>query len=264
MNFRVYLELLFVLLLLDSPTLFGDISPFSDEKNILPVALASDAVDSQNTENEVIEESENQANPRQGSKEKVKVDDTKLSGSTRESIKSSGTDVTELVEVKNAAAQEKYSYAGSTKPDPFVPPIVARSSQGETTAMKSILQKHPVSELTLVGVYGKKNMKALLMTPNNEGMVVEVGDTVGDQGAKVIEIGRNAIRTREFSTASDGTREFFDSELNLGGKEEDQTASTVDSSPILPTPAPSRSPAYRRRTRPSASSLQQRTLNSGT
>lgn len=118
----------------------------------------------------------------------------------------------------------EYHYAGFGRPDPFQPPVEIQAVVADTVEIPIVspLQRYPLKELRLVGVWARNNgeRKALVLTPVNEGIIVKVGDPVGNGGGKVISISDSSMVVREFLLAEDGTRQFSDSRIVFETKPE--------------------------------------------
>lgn len=80
----------------------------------------------------------------------------------------------------------------------------------------STLQKFPLARLELKGVWqlesGEK--RAIVMTPNKEGIIVKVSDPIS--AGKILEINRDHLVVRQYRLREDGVREFADENLYLG------------------------------------------------
>lgn len=116
---------------------------------------------------------------------------------------------------------EGYSYAVFNKKDPFVPPYLRQftTSMGDDEAVPiiSILQTVDLSSLEVSGIWQsiKGNPKALLMTRNQQGVIVTIGDPVGKNNGKVVAITDSGLTVREFTKNTDGTQQFEDITLEL-------------------------------------------------
>lgn len=112
-----------------------------------------------------------------------------------------------------------YHYAGFGKPDPFTPPVFVRSIVPDAVEIPIVspLQRFPLTALKLAGVWarGSGEKKALVLTPTQEGIIVKVGDMVGNGGGRIMSIAENSVVIREFLIANDGTRQFADSSLTF-------------------------------------------------
>lgn len=129
-------------------------------------------------------------------------------------------DVTSGIRVEDIVEPpSQYRYAAFGKQDPFIPPMLTqeRSSNAEIPIV-SVLQRHSLESLRIVGLWELPSgeRKALVMTPNEEGIVSRVGDLIGSRGGKIIQITAAGIKVREFSISPDGTRQFEDADLYLG------------------------------------------------
>lgn len=120
-----------------------------------------------------------------------------------------------------------YNYASFGREDPFQEP-----SGGGTFSMNSSMQKKdvtglsipivsplqafPLDQLKLKGVWKQSTgeSRAVIMTPNKEGVIVKIGDPVS--AGKVMNIERGVVKVRQYSINGAGIREFKDIELKSG------------------------------------------------
>lgn len=142
-------------------------------------------------------------------------------------------DITDGVRVEDIIEPPSdYRYAAFGKPDPFVPPLVTQVERIDVVdapgaieiPIVSMLQKHELSTLRIVGIYSVHSgeRKALVMTPDGSqaAVSVKIGDPIGNRGGKVLAIGVSAVTVREFTLAADGTRQYDDLEMFLGEPED--------------------------------------------
>lgn len=125
----------------------------------------------------------------------------------------------EEVKVQDIVSENiDYTYASFGKDNPFVPPLLSTHLAKLEIPIVSILQRYRLDELSLVGTWELENSdrKALVMTPKDEGVIVTVGDLVGNKGGKIVGIAPKSIKIREFTLAPDGTRQFEDYQIYLG------------------------------------------------
>lgn len=111
-----------------------------------------------------------------------------------------------------------YSYAVFNKRDPFIPPFLrSRSLNSEETPIINILQNYDLSELKVAGIWRSYSgeSKVLVMTKNNEGVIVKREDPIGKNNGKIIAIGTDSITVREYSYTLEGTQQFEDIDLPL-------------------------------------------------
>ncbi|MEI8025098.1 MAG: pilus assembly protein PilP [Pseudomonadota bacterium] len=140
-------------------------------------------------------------------------------------------DVTNGIRIKDIVQPSaEYHFASFGRPDPFVPQIrlnrkdsknLKESDPGyEEIQVTSILQKYSITDLVVVGIWSPKNAakKALVSTPSGEGVVVQMGDSIGMKAGKVIAISDTFVSVREFEISFDGTRQFQDQKLWITGK----------------------------------------------
>lgn len=93
---------------------------------------------------------------------------------------------------------------------------VSASGKPHEIPVVSTLQKYPLGNLELKGVWqldtGEK--RAIVMTPNKEGIIVKVSDPIS--AGKILEINRDHLVVRQYRLREDGVREFSDHNLYLG------------------------------------------------
>jgi Tfp pilus assembly protein PilP len=136
---------------------------------------------------------------------------------------SNGVRVEDIIEPSS-----EYQYSSGRKKNPFVPDIkVARRA----TVQKELspndveipiinpLQSFPVNQLGVIGVWeGDDHVwKALIETPTNQGIETKLGDPAGNSGGRIMSITPESVVVREFSVRTDGTREYRDVPLYMGG-----------------------------------------------
>lgn len=104
---------------------------------------------------------------------------------------------------------------------PTVPVLPNVSAAANSTASQEIpvvstLQKYPMARLELKGVWqlDTGDKRAIVMTPNKEGVIIKVNDPIA--AGKVIEIQKDHIVVRQYRLRDDGVREFSDENLYLG------------------------------------------------
>ena len=134
-----------------------------------------------------------------------------------------------------------FHYVGSEKSDPFLPPLITNPEGVKTSGtvlnaqpgsieipIVSPLQQYDLNQLNLVGVWqlttGER--KAMILAPANnggagQGIIVKVGDPVGNRGGKITSIGEEYVNVREFMLAPDGSRRYLDQKMQMGKKEVD-------------------------------------------
>lgn len=130
-----------------------------------------------------------------------------------------GSDITSTIRIEDIAeSTSDYNYSSFGKPDPFVPPLVTDLLTKLEIPITSPLQRFPAVNLRVAGIWTLPSgeRKALIMTPEDEGIISKVNDPIGRKGGKILAIEKNLIKIREFSPAADGTRQFQDTELPLG------------------------------------------------
>lgn len=130
-----------------------------------------------------------------------------------------------------------YRYAAFGQNDPFVHPEFSRDFSDEATDIPivSSLQKFRLVQLKIVGVWILKNndRKAMVLTPDGEGIIVRIGDTIGKNNGKIFDILTDRVIVRSFRISPDGTRKFDDSDLFLAKAAKTDTRSKEISGQIL-------------------------------
>lgn len=127
------------------------------------------------------------------------------------------TNIVNIEEVKTKEAE--YSYKAFSLPDPFIPPLAnAYKEEDEEEIIIAPLSKYNLAELQLVGIWStdNNNNNALIITPENEGVICSNGDLIGNKDGTIISIEENLLTVREFINNPDGTRTFSDRKLFLG------------------------------------------------
>jgi len=134
-------------------------------------------------------------------------------------------DITRRIRVEDIIEPpSEYHFAAFGKDDPFVPPMLAQEVNAIELPIISPLQRHPLSSMGLTGVWGGGDgqRKALITVPDFGrgilGVVVKVGDPIGNSGGKVVAINKDGMTVREFHLAPDGSRIYEDRFLMLGDK----------------------------------------------
>ncbi|MDE3268799.1 MAG: pilus assembly protein PilP [Pseudomonadota bacterium] len=107
-----------------------------------------------------------------------------------------------------------YRYSSFYKRDPFSYP---KREEVDEEIIVNKLQLYDVSSLDVVGIWWLSTgvAKALIITPPGEGIIVSVGDYVGNNNGEVINITDNNVVIREYQMSPDGTRQFSDSVIPL-------------------------------------------------
>lgn len=143
----------------------------------------------------------------------------------------------------------EYHYAAFGRPNPFLPPRgmstagsaptprVAMSLTGEVTVagteipVVSPLQTYALDRLELKGIWQLQSgeMRAIVMTPDKEGIIVKVNDPIS--AGKVLTIGKDFVTVRQYRLRTDGVREFNDERIALGGDYTGQPQGAVKLNP---------------------------------
>lgn len=204
--------------------------PFEDPQ--MPVSASESGISSQSPS-----ESSKEANSQVGTTDQANLGAGKASEQAwdssigHEDTSRIALDVTNGIRIKDIVQPSaEYHFASFGRPDPFLPQIrlnrkdsknLKESDPGyEEIQVTSILQKYPIADLVVVGIWSPKNAakKALVSTPSGEGVVVQIGDSIGMKAGKVIAISDAFVSVREFEISFDGTRQFQDQKLWITGK----------------------------------------------
>ena len=130
---------------------------------------------------------------------------------------------------------DDYTYSGYKRPDPFSEPSEEQlkkafliqearftespntvvDEKGKEIAIKSILQSFRISELNVKGIWVGSDgaSKAMIMTPNSEGVIVKVNDPIS--AGKVLQIYPDRVLVRQYKYQEDGTRIYDDVNIYL-------------------------------------------------
>jgi Tfp pilus assembly protein PilP len=143
----------------------------------------------------------------------------------------SGDDITGDIKTEKMGQSDKdYTFSDFGKQDPFVPPKITLADDETQGSEGTMLQKYSISDLKLVGLLkshqGEK--KAIVMTPDDEGIIIKKGDLIGKSGGKVIDFEDKGIRVRESYLNSNGNKEFKDFTLQIPESNDVKTAENPD------------------------------------
>ena len=164
----------------------------------------------------------------------VPQDGTWDSYTPENAAKSIALDITNGVRVNDIVLpSSEYHFASFGRPDPFIPQMkINRSGEavrenrpgGEEIQITSVLQKYPLAELVVVGIWSPQSRarKALVSCPTGQGVVVQIGDPMGIRAGKIISINSDHLMVREFEISFDGTRQFEDKKVWLKGREPEE------------------------------------------
>lgn len=132
----------------------------------------------------------------------------------------------------------EYTYASFGKPDPFAIPDFVKALEtseadeeaaggggesaggigpsGKEIAIQNPLQAYPIEALTVKGVWqlASGEMRAVILTPKNEGIVIRDGDPISS--GKVLHIDKDFITVRLYRLRKDGVREYEDKRISFG------------------------------------------------
>jgi Tfp pilus assembly protein PilP len=110
---------------------------------------------------------------------------------------------------------ERYQYSGHDKPDPFLAPIQLVEAKKQVLDSEEIpiispLQYFDVKALQTKGVWEAEagNWKAMIETPDQQGIITKLGDPIGNSGGRVIQVSTNGVLVREYKLQKDGTQAF--------------------------------------------------------
>jgi Tfp pilus assembly protein PilP len=143
----------------------------------------------------------------------------------------------------------EYHYIAGRRKNPFIPGVVLgrpnfsqeRTPEDVEIPIINPLQSFSVNQLSVIGVWegDDRVWKALIKTPNNQGIETKLGDPAGNSGGRIMSIAPEAVIVREFSVRSDGTREYRDIPIYMGSDKEVNDNSPVGGRLILRPGAPS-------------------------
>lgn len=134
-----------------------------------------------------------------------------------------------------------FRFAAFGKPDPFIPPLMARELSADvgTTVdpleipIVSPLQRLPLASLSVVGIWelATGERKAMIMGRDvsgaQQGIIVKNGDPVGNKGGKILSIADDFLTVREFTLAPDGTRQYDDQQMTMSGHQEEDVGGKI-------------------------------------
>ena len=159
-------------------------------------------------------------------KDELKDKDLQIWDSTKASG-FDGDDITQMVRVEEIIEPpSEYRYAAFGKTDPFTPPHQSFAESAAATNFEipvvSPLQQS-IDSLEVRGIWelSSGERRALIVTPDKQGIVAKVGDPIGLSG-KILKIFDNKLSTRQYTIREDGSREFEDRFLWLGLPEESE------------------------------------------
>lgn len=120
--------------------------------------------------------------------------------------------------VKEEIFVHEYHYNSMLKTDPFIPPKLSSLMAVLERPLESVLQRHKLTDLKVVGIWKLRNgkRKAMISLPSGEGVIVKEGSLIGFRG-KVEAIEKEHILVRQFILLSDGSRDHEDFQLWLEG-----------------------------------------------
>ncbi|MCX6124605.1 MAG: pilus assembly protein PilP [Proteobacteria bacterium] len=126
---------------------------------------------------------------------------------------STGVQVEDIIE-----PVESYRFSGLDRPDPFIAPVKlveaskAHSIDSEEIPIISPLQYHDLKTLMVTGVWETERgkWKAMIETPDRQGIITKLQDAVGNSAGRVTEISPNGVLVREYRLRKDGSQEFND------------------------------------------------------
>ncbi|MCX6118391.1 MAG: pilus assembly protein PilP [Proteobacteria bacterium] len=128
--------------------------------------------------------------------------------------------------------EQEFQYSGASKDDPFLPPLgpitgsnsndgftktsstsdAVQTIDSEEIPIISPLQYFDVRQLFATGVWVSEDMrwKALIETPDQQGIVVKVNDPIGNSGGRVTAIDPGGVHVRQYKLRKDGSQDFSD------------------------------------------------------
>lgn len=130
-----------------------------------------------------------------------------------------------------AVAKETYRYASKNKSDPFIPPIgevrsgkTLKPIDADEIPIVSPLQYFSLSQLAVTGVWqaSDNSWKAMVETPDQQGIVAAVGDPIGNSGGHIVNVGGNGLKVREYTLQTDGSRRYKDTIVGMAPEVGDQ------------------------------------------
>lgn len=119
---------------------------------------------------------------------------------------------------------EPFRFSGKDKADPFIPPLGSIQSKKELKDLSadeipivSPLQYFALNQLVVTGVWqGADNQwKAMIETPDQQGVIVQSGDPIGSSGGHVANIGANGVKVRQYKLQRDGARIYSESVIGM-------------------------------------------------
>ncbi len=138
-------------------------------------------------------------------------------------------EVTQGLRIEDIVDEEQvYEFAGAEKPDPFLAPIGDIEEEGlaqkdlevidaDEIPIVSPLQYHDLKSLVVSGVWESETgvWKALIETPDRQGIIAKAQDPVGNGGGRITAIAPDGVKVREYRLRSDGSQEFFDRVISM-------------------------------------------------
>lgn len=127
----------------------------------------------------------------------------------------SESEMLETESTVSTPASDDSAISLSSIPAPAQGPAAVSGAMQEIPVV-STLQKYPLARLELKGVWqlDTGDRRAIVMTPNKEGVIVKMEDPIA--AGKVLDIKRDRIVVRQYRIRDDGVREFSDENLYLG------------------------------------------------
>jgi Tfp pilus assembly protein PilP len=164
-------------------------------------------------------------------KNEAKPAEAKLDGEPKES-----TDANRVVasEVSNGQTidsitmhEQEYHYTSLSKDDPFLAPIFVdapiveatpepvagkKPPDAEEIPIVSPLQYYDVKELVATGIWVGRDgkFKAMIETPDQQGIPTKIHDPVGKNGGRIIDITNTGVIVREYRILQDGSQDYSD------------------------------------------------------
>jgi hypothetical protein len=101
--------------------------------------------------------------------------------------------------------------------DPGTSAGASVTPEGSEIKIISPLQRYPLADLKVKGVWqlASGEVRAVILTPKGEGVVVKDGDPISS--GKVLSIKRDQLTIRLYRLRADGVREYEDVGIKIGG-----------------------------------------------
>jgi Tfp pilus assembly protein PilP len=116
-----------------------------------------------------------------------------------------------------AAADGDYHYSSFGLADPFSKPGPAVTLAKGPGGVPNSLITYPLQNYSLVGTWTVEGGKhrALVITPEDQGIIIKDGDAIGNRQGKIVDITANTLIVRQYITSSSGEQYAEDYKLML-------------------------------------------------